>query len=124
MPELQRIEANGAGEVRISGFTEDNLDIEVAGAVKLRADVNVRNLRAELTGASKLDIRGDGRYLEAELFGASALYADNFTVQDARVKAFGASKADVYVTDRLEMDESVASRIRYRGNPRTIIRDR
>ncbi|MCX7637931.1 MAG: PspC domain-containing protein [Cyclobacteriaceae bacterium] len=123
MPELQRIEASGAGEIKFSGFTEDELEIEVAGAVKLRGDVNVRNLNIELTGASKLDLRGEGRTLEAELLGASHLDAYDFQVHDARVKAAGASHARVYVSNSLEMEESVASSIRYRGNPRKVIKE-
>ncbi len=124
MPELQRLEANGAGEVDISGFSEDNLEIEASGAVKLRGDVHARNLRAELTGASRLDLRGEGRSLEVDLFGASILDAYDFTVRDARINAWGASHAKVNVTNRLEMEESVASTIRYRGNPRTVIKEK
>ncbi len=123
LPELQRLETNGAGRVSFSGFSGDHLDIEVAGAVKLKGDVKVRHLRVDLTGASKLTLQGEGHSLDADLLGASYLDAFNYTVRDARVSATGASKVRVYVTRRIEIEESLASDVDYRGNPKTIIKD-
>lgn len=124
MPGLHRLEASGAGKVDFTGFSEDNLEIEASGAVKLHGEVHVRNLRAELTGASKLELRGEGQSMEVELIGASTLDAYDFTARDARINASGASNAKVYVTNRLEVEESVASTVRYRGNPRMVIKEK
>ncbi len=123
LPDLHRLEANGAGKVTLSGISTDYLEVEVAGAVKLKGDVQARSLSAELTGASQLELSGECNTLEAELMGASNLDAYDFTVREARVSASGASKAKVYVTQKLEIEESVASDVDYRGNPRTVIKD-
>jgi phage shock protein PspC (stress-responsive transcriptional regulator) len=121
MPELEHVEAYGAGKISITGFSADNLNIVLTGAVKCKADLEVRNLTIELTGASGVELEGKGKIMEARLSGASKLEAYDFPVKEAMVSASGASKANVRVTDRLEIRESGASRVRYRGHPQKLI---
>jgi phage shock protein PspC (stress-responsive transcriptional regulator) len=120
MPELERLEANGAGEVSFADFTEDDMEIEASGAVEVRGDANVRNLSVSLNGASELILQGEGHSLDARISGASQLSAFEFRVRDADVRTSGASKAKVHVTRRLEMREGIASKITYKGNPDVI----
>jgi hypothetical protein len=122
MPHLERLEANGAGKVNFSGFTANHLEIEVAGAVKLKGDVKVRELQAEVTGASVLTLSGEGHNLEAEMVGASSLDAYSFRVNNAHISVTGASKAKVYVTDQLEIEQNMASDVDYRGNPKKVVK--
>lgn len=120
MPELDRIEANGAGKIQFSDFTEDDLEIEALGAVEIRGDANVRNLSVNLNGACALILQGEGNSLDARISGASKLSAFDYRVRDADIRTSGASKANVYVTHRLEMREGIASKITYKGNPDVI----
>jgi membrane protein implicated in regulation of membrane protease activity len=120
MPELERIEVSGAGKVRFSDFTEDDMDVEASGAVEIRGDANVRDLTVNLNGASELILRGEGNSLDARISGASQLSAFDYRVRDADVRTSGASKAKVHVTRRLEMNEGIASKITYKGNPEVI----
>lgn len=120
MPELERIEVSGAGKVRFSDFTEDDMDVEASGAVEIRGDANVRDLTVNLNGASELILRGEGNSLDARISGASQLSAFDYRVRDADVRTSGASKAKVHVTRRLEMNEGIASKITYKGNPEII----
>jgi phage shock protein PspC (stress-responsive transcriptional regulator) len=122
MPHLERLEANGAGKVNFSGFTANHLEIEVAGAVKLKGDVKVRELQAEVTGASVLTLSGEGHNLEAQMVGASILDAYSFRVNNAHISVTGASKAKVYVTDQLEIEQNMASDVDYRGNPKKVVK--
>jgi hypothetical protein len=120
LPELERVEANGAGKVRFSDFTEDDMEIEASGAVEVRGEANVRNLTISLNGASELILQGEGNSLDARISGASQLKAFGFRVRDADVRTSGASRANVHVTRRLEMREGIASKISYKGNPDVI----
>jgi len=120
LPELERVEANGAGKVRFSDFTEDDMEIEASGAVEVRGEANVRNLTISLNGASELILQGEGNSLDARISGASQLKAFGFRVRDADVRTSGASRANVHVTGRLEMREGIASKISYKGNPDVI----
>lgn len=123
MPELERMEVSGAGKVRFTDFTEDNMEIEASGAVEVRGDANVRDLIINLNGASALILRGEGNSMDARISGASQLSAYDYRVRDADVRTSGASKAKVFVTRRLEMREGIASKITYKGNPDNVIKE-
>ncbi|QOI97523.1 MAG: PspC domain-containing protein [Flammeovirgaceae bacterium] len=120
MPELERMEVSGAGKVRFKDFTEDDLELDASGAVEIRGEANVRDLRVNLNGASELILQGEGTSLDARISGASQLSAFDFRVRDADIRTSGASKAKVHVTGRLEMNEGIASKITYKGNPEVI----
>ncbi len=68
------------------------------GPVKLRGDINTRDLVINLTGKSEADLSGRATNLDAELQFASKLRAYNLEVDDAIVEANGASSAKVNVT--------------------------
>ena len=78
--------------------TSDNIDIDLRGPVKLRGDINTRDLVINLTGKSEADLSGHATNLDAELQFASKLRAYNLEVDDAIVEASGASSAKVNVS--------------------------
>lgn len=122
MPSLTDVNVTGAGKVNISGFDEQEIEMDLTGAVEAEADLNAETLNIDITGASFLDIRGRGNYMDANVTGASALKAYGFEVERANVEAHGASTAKVNVTQELEMNRGMASSISYRGNPEVIKR--
>ncbi len=123
MPALERIEAEGWGKIEFEKFETDNIDIDLRGPVKLRGEIDTRDLVINLTGKSEADLSGHATNLDAELQFASKLRAYNLEVDDAIVEANGASSAKVNVTKSLELDEGLASDIDYRGNPHVIKRE-
>jgi len=123
MPELESLEIKGAGDVTLKDFDEDDLDIELLGAVEMDGELHVRNITINLSGASKLDLRGTANTMDATVQGASQLRAYDFNTQDAIVEANGASSAKITVSGRLEMKEGVASKISYRGKPEEVIKE-
>ncbi len=120
MPDLEKLEATGAGTVEISGFDSDQLGIDLTGAVKAEADVDAEEMRVEMTGASQLDLEGKGDQVDFTLTGASTLRAFGFKARTATVEATGASTANVHVTEELKIDETLASKVNHKGNPRII----
>lgn len=123
MPELENLELKGAGDVSFSGFTVDNLEIEVLGAVDVEGQINASDVTINLGGASKLELRGEGNTMEATVQGASQLKAYDFSIENAIVEANGASSAKVFVTGRLEIKEGIASKVSYRGDPSEVIKE-
>lgn len=123
MPSLIDLKVKGAGKVSVEGFKEDNLEVEMLGAVVADAKIEVDNLGVELTGASFLELDGNGNFMEAEITGASGLKAYAYEVERAVIEAHGASTAKVNVTERLETTTGMASSISHRGSPDVIKRD-
>jgi phage shock protein PspC (stress-responsive transcriptional regulator) len=123
MPELDKVELKGAGKASFYDFTEDYLKLKVFGAIKVNGKVNARDLSVYLSGASEMVLSGEGNTMDAKVLGASQLKGYDFKVTDAVVEANGASRASVHVSGRLEIDEGLASKVSYRGNPQQVIKD-
>jgi phage shock protein PspC (stress-responsive transcriptional regulator) len=115
MPELSKLEMNGASKAWVRGFDEDRVSLELNGASEADVDIDSYEVNVDLSGASKLTISGTGHELEANLSAASSLDAYEYRVNDARIDASVASSAKVYVRENLEINASMASDIKYRG---------
>ncbi len=123
MPNLERIEAEGYGSIKFDNFTNDNMEIELRGPVKVDGSLNAHNLTINLTGKSEAELSGQVNNLDADIQFASKLKAYNLEVGDAVVEVNGASSAKVNVTNSLEYSEGLASDVDYRGNPEIIKKD-
>ncbi|MFM8347969.1 MAG: GIN domain-containing protein, partial [Bacteroidota bacterium] len=66
----------------------------------------------------QMELEGTGSQLNVELTGASKLSAADFKAKNVSVKAVGASKASVFASETLETEETLASKVEYKGNPR------
>jgi phage shock protein PspC (stress-responsive transcriptional regulator) len=123
MPELKELTIQGAGKLRFDGFREEDLELNLAGAINGEGDIYSENLTISLTGASTLELKGSGQFMEANLVGACGLRAYNYEVNHAIVEAHGASSAKVFVTNKLEIDKGAASSVSHRGDPEVIQRN-
>lgn len=117
MPELDDLDLTGAAKLYISGFKQREMTLQLTGASYVKGhDIEVDNMKIELTGASEMQIQGSAYELTADITGASHLNAYDFEVQRARVEAHGASSARVFVSEQLDIEETLASSVKYKGN--------
>lgn len=116
MPELDQLKVNGACEGEVTGFDNEEISFKINGASEIVADISPTYMYVDVNGASELTLIGNAESLEADIFGASKLSAFTFKVDDADVKALGASTIRVYARNDLEAKASGASTIRYRGD--------
>jgi phage shock protein PspC (stress-responsive transcriptional regulator) len=123
MPSLDKLEATGFGEIRFDNFNGSDLEIESRGPIKIRGELNMQDLSVKLTGKSEAELSGHANNLNATVELASKLRAYNLDVGDAMIEVSGASNAKVSVTGNLEIEEGVASKVDYRGNPSVVKRD-
>lgn len=116
LPDLEYISATGACEGDVRGFEQSVIEIEIAGATKMWADVTARRIEANIVGASELTLVGSGDDLNVNVIGASNIDAFDYIVDDADITAIGASSAKVYVKKDLNATATGASKIRFRGD--------
>lgn len=96
LPTLRSVELSGANKTRISGFRNlDRLDVGLTGATSSDIDVTTDRLEVSASGASKVILRGRARTAEFSLAGACKLEATEMSIDEADVKAVGASKAEL-----------------------------
>ena len=124
MPQLTGLEASGASNCKISGFSSDKrLDLEASGASTVRGDIASGAAKIEASGASTIELTGAGADLNAVASGASTLRLEDFMVTDARVDASGASRITVNASGTLDAKASGASSVRYVGDPAKVRMD-
>lgn len=121
-PSLESLEAVGLGSVRFEELTTDAIYIDLKGPVHAQGELNAGEITLRLNGSAEADLSGTARKLTADIKFASSLNAYNLEVEEAVVKAVGASSAKVHVTGNLEIDEGVASDIDFTGNPQVSYR--
>ncbi len=116
---LREIDASGASLVEIANFNAFRvLDADISGASRLELNVPADELDLELSGASVFTMKENCPVISADLSGASKLYAFDAASEKVYLELSGASKAQVSVSDFLEVEASGASSVVYRGTPR------
>ena len=114
-PNIEDLRISGSTIGTVSGFEEDELYVRLTGASEIDLDADIYSLDVRLSGASQLDITGQGNGFTANLSTASFLNSYNYKAEDVSIKASGASKARVYASEKLNIEASLVSEVKYRG---------
>ncbi len=120
MPNLHKLKVKGAGELRVRGFDEENMEIELFGALVGDADIKARNLTIDLAGPMVFELDGEGNFLQAEVTKMSQLKASQYQVEHAVVEAKEMGRARVNASNTVEIDTDVVSSVKYQGSPEVI----
>ncbi len=116
-PDLRSIEFSGASKCKTQGvFATDTLSISVSGAGKADMEIQANRLDISTSGASKIELEGNADMMNISVSGASKIDAEELRVRIAEVRASGASKVALNVTDSLLTDCSGVSKIEYDDN--------
>ncbi len=93
------------------------------GVVSLDADIgSVPKLTVHVSGVSQVHVTGSAEWQDLHISGVSGYHGLGVESNEAVVTASGVSLAELWVHDRLEVDGSGVSTIRYRGHPSVIAR--
>jgi hypothetical protein len=137
MPSLTRLRQGAATKGMVLGFrTKQPLDLYLSGASTLDVDVSPGYFKAEVSGASRITGRLHADKAEMMLSGASRIALEgncanlllsawgavdaglsDLQTREATVYLKGASQAIVNIADKLDVDLTGASTLRYLGNP-------
>jgi hypothetical protein len=123
LPHLTNLKIKGAGQFRIRGFDEEEMDITLLGAMTGDADLRARNLTLDLAGPMVLQLDGEGHFLNAEVKKLSQLKAGQYQVEDAVIEAKGMGRARVNASQSVDIDTDAVSSVKYVGEPRVTRRD-
>ena len=120
-PEFKSIEVSGASHIRgqnkISG---SDLRMKVSGAGSIRLEVDVPELTIDLSGASEIDLKGETRRFELNSSGASKARCFELLTEETVVDISGAGEAQVYASQKLDVEVSGAGNVRYKGEVKNI----
>lgn len=118
MPELTGLILSGASRGTITGFkSAEGLSLNVSGASSLQGDIEAGDASFSASGSSKVTLNGSAQDIMIDASGSSEVNLGSFLVNDANVKADGASNVTVKPSGKLDANASGASRIYYLGSP-------
>jgi hypothetical protein len=98
VPNLEGIDASGAGKFEVTGMKNDKFALDVSGAPVINVSGETKSLTIEANGAGKID-------------------AHNLRATEADVETNGVSTVELHATDRLDVTISGPSHVIYEGNP-------
>lgn len=98
VPNLEAISADGAGKIQITGVNNDKIQISSDGAPMITVAGTTKMVGVDSNGAAKIDTH-------------------NLRSAHAIVDTKGASKVDLGVCDKLDVNVSGVSHVTYRGDP-------
>lgn len=124
MKELNGLDLSGACELvskdRLKG---KNVEMDFSGAVEATLDLVCEELDVDMSGACELNLTGSARKAKFEISGAGEIQSEEFQTQECYVEISGAGEADVWVTEKLDVDVSGAAEVHYKGNPGEVKQD-
>jgi hypothetical protein len=137
MPVLDRVILSGASRGSAKGFkiTQDleisesrassleidfqanNAVLNISGASKLEGHLEATSLKMDVSGASRAELNGSANNLTLTVSGASQANLTDLPLQIADANISGASRGNITVNGKLNIDLSGASSLTYGGNP-------
>lgn len=119
LPELEGLSLSGAAEARLlDAFSGRAFSFEASGSSALTGRIEYGRVELDLSGGCRLGLEGRADSLDLGLSGASIVDAGGLAARTARVESSGASRIELRVLERLDVQASGASSIRYYGDPK------
>ncbi len=107
--------------IKVAISSPNRAGAKLTGAAKLTANqLSGRSFAVESTGAAKVYLDGAVDDLITDMTGASKLEADKLQTKTAEISSTGASKAEVAVSESLNVSITGAGKVVYSGNPPTV----
>ncbi len=98
VPNLEGLNASGAGQMKISGLKNERFEVDVNGAPVIEVSGETGLLKIKANGAGKIDTH-------------------RLRAARADVNSNGVSKIDLYAREQLDVEVSGPSSVTYEGDP-------
>mgnify|MGYP003583111246 CR=1 FL=1 len=123
LPQLERLELNGSGDVEATVSADGTVQLDIEGS----GDVDWSGLAADrvevrISGSGNVTLTGSAAELSIDLEGSGNVDTEQLEAQDAVVNLSGSGEVDVSASASLSVDLSGSGRVTYSGDPSTDVR--
>lgn len=120
VPELNRIEAHGSGDIKSSGkiSAKEKIDVQVFGSGDIALSLDAPSVNMETHGSGDIELRGESKDVSASIHGSGDVNAADLKAETAKVSIHGSGDANVYASESLEAEVSGSGDIHYKGSPK------
>jgi len=117
-PDIKSIDLSGAVELNsTSNIYGDELGLYLSGASEMSISTSLDKLKIVCSGSGKLSLKGNADEVDALLSGASDINAYGLATKNFKLSSSGAGKANINVSEKLNVEISGAATVYYKGSP-------
>jgi hypothetical protein len=118
LPEVERIELNGSGDIdaTVSAEVTIRLDLDGSGRVQWTG-LDTDRVEIRLSGSGDVELTGSTMELSVELNGSGSIDAQDLHAQDVVIAVGGSGNVDVRASRTLSAEVSGSGRVTYTGEP-------
>lgn len=120
---FRKFEMEGSGDMQLSGLSQPDAKIEVAGSGTVETDGTVKNLNLEISGSGTVQSKGQTNDLRVNVNGSGKMQLADLAAKDAHVDISGSGKVDVAPQNSLNVDISGSGSIYLHSEPKSIDTD-
>lgn len=120
---FRSFEVMGSGTMNVSGLSQPDVALKVAGSGTITADAKVAKLDMDVTGSGTVEAKGQTDKLNVDVSGSGKIRAAELQTNDATVDVSGLGNIEVAPQGALNVDLSGAGTIYLKKEPRTIQSD-
>ena len=116
---IERIEASAFADITFGNpYEGKRLQIEMAGACRLKGEVYADVLDMDMAGLAEVDLDGKTRKMKGEFAGSGNYRGFGLITDTCILDISGAADAQTNVLQYLKVDVAGAGNVTYRGNPK------
>lgn len=120
---LDGLDLSGASKfIASTEVKAESFSIKASDASSIDMPLNAKKVLSDIEGASSIKLSGNTNEFVADLSGSSDLKASGLKSLNTSVTASGASSARVFASQKIFTNSSGASRIKFDGNPKEILK--
>lgn len=98
----------------------EKMEVGISGLARVEMDLHVKNIEINIEGGSHLLLKGVAKDVDIDVEGAAVFAGLDLTTKNATVNISGIGKADVNVSDRLEVNIEGLGIVNYANSPELI----
>jgi hypothetical protein len=118
LPELSRLDLEGSSHANLDRYqSKGKIEATLSGASTLTGNLQVKFAKLNAYGSSVVQLTGSGTNLALETCGANLVDLDAFATERATIEISCNSRANVDVSDQLQIEASQYAQVIYDGNP-------
>lgn len=113
------MELNGASQMK-GAICAELFKIEASGASNIESYIKAKEADFNVSGASHMELKGKVEKMNYKISGASHISAKDLHASICTIECSGASAAEIYASETLNIDISGMSHISYSGQPKQL----
>jgi len=117
VPHLEKAKVNGSGDIYISNFDTETMELNVNGSGDIKAEGNCKTLEAEVNGSGDIACKGSSKIVFANVNGSGDIKLKQFIADDVNAEVNGSGDINIFAKKSFDGFVSGSGDIRCYGDP-------